>query len=452
MSPSQVPLSRIACAFFLACGVGSIAAAAEEDPKDAAAAAPAAASAASEAPQATPPPKGEGEAPEGWHLDGLGFKKGKSKIMLAGYVQEDLRYYDWEVKGDEEAVLQAPTDELRRLRVGVEGNLGKMTFEFVMDPRNSQKGDRLKDATLGYEFSKSVKLLVGHFKPPISQEYLTSAGKTDFTDRSMLATNLNPDRDWGAELFGEPGRVQYFAGVFAGDGAANTYSAETSVALRFGVKVIKGLLVSGSFMQGQVIPDPREGATEPSPKGAHGQTATGYTFWNRAHVSGTRQRLGGDLTYSRGPFRLQAEYLQMREERKGQGSTGQDIPDVLGRGWNAQVSYVLTGEKKGTTVEPEHSLFKGGFGAVELVARMEGLKFDDTGDPEGFAGYGNRARNIAPSGATSIVAGLNYWPSNFMKLQGNALWESYNDPLIAPQPGKTGKYFSLIARIQVMVP
>jgi phosphate-selective porin len=444
MSLSHEALRRIACALFLAGGMVSIAAAAEKE----------SASTQVAAPDAKAAKKAETEeaTPSGWHWEGLGFKKGKSEIMLAGYVQEDLRYYDWAVKGDEEGVLQAPTDELRRLRVGVKGNLGKLTFEFVWDPRSNQAPDRMKDITLGYDFSKSVKLLTGHFKPAVGQEYLTSAGKTDFVDRSMLASNLSPDREWGAELFGEPGRIEYFVGVFAGDGAAITQSAETSVALRLGVKAMKGLLVSGSFMQGNVTPDPRQGATEPSPKGAHGQTATGYTFWNRAHVSGTRRRLGGDLNYSRGPFRLQAEYLQLDEERKGQGSTGQDIPNVMGRGWNAQVSFVLTGEKKGTTVEPEHPLFKGGFGALELLARVEGLKFDDTGDPEGFAGYGNRARNIAPSGATSIVAGLNYWPSNFMKLQGNALWESYNDPLIAPEPGKTGKYFSLIARIQFMVP
>ncbi len=443
MSVSQQTLNRMACAAALAWAIGS-AAAAEDSPG------PVLAQAATAKPAKEA--KTDPATPEGWHRAGLGFKKGKSKIELAGYIQEDLRHYDWTVKGDEDGTAQAPTDELRRLRVGLKGNLGKLTFEAVWDPRSSQAPDRMKDITLGYDFSKSVKLLAGHFKPPVSQEYLTSAGKTDFVDRSMLASNLNPDREWGAELFGEPGRVEYYAGVFAGDGAANTQSADTSVALRFGVKPVKGLLVSGSFMQGNVTADPRSGAEEPSPKGAHGQTATGFTFWNRPHVNGARQRLGGDLTYSRGPFRLQAEYLQLKEERKGQGSTGQDIPDVLGRGWNAQVSWVLTGEKKGSTVEPEHPLFKGGFGAVEIVARVEGLKFDDTGDPSGFAGYGNRARNIAPSGATSIVAGLNYWPSNFMKFQGNALWESYNDPLIAPQPGKTGKYFSLIARIQVMVP
>jgi hypothetical protein len=86
------------------------------------------------------------------------------------------------------------------------------------------------------------------------------------------------------------------------------------------------------------------------------------------------------------------------------------------------------------------------------VARAQALKFDDTSDPSGFAGYGNRARNIAPSGASSMEAGLNYWASKFLKLQGSALWESYNDPLIAPVPGKTGRYFTLQARVQVMIP
>src|SRR6187402_1916037 len=150
-------------------------AAASEDPKAAVVLAD---------PQAAPTPKPEEAVSEGWHLDGLGFKKGKNEIKLAGYVQEDLRsYQDWEVHGDETGVLRAPTDEMRRLRVGVEGNFGDLTFEFVVDPRSNQAPDRLKDAALGYKFSKSLNLLVGHFKPPVSQEYLTSAGKIDFVDR-----------------------------------------------------------------------------------------------------------------------------------------------------------------------------------------------------------------------------------------------------------------------------
>jgi phosphate-selective porin len=404
-------------------------------------------------PRAAKPPKTEPAAKEGWHRDGFALKKGKDKIALQGYFQEDFRHFDWTVKGDETGIGQAPARELRRLRTGVDGNFGRLTFEFVVDPRKSQAGAaHYKNVTLGYRFGKGLNLLAGHFKPQLSQEFLTSAGKTDFVDRSMLGSRLVPDRDWGAGVSGEIGRLDYAVGAFAGDGDAAPQSAGNSGALRLSFRIVKGLTLSGSFMEGRVTPDPRVGATEPSPKGASGVTASGFNFWNRAHVKGTRRRLGGDLEYSRGPFQLQAEYLENREQRLGQGSTGLDIPDVAGRGFRVQASYVLTGEKKGSTVDPRRPLFKGGPGAIEIVARVEGLKFDDVGDSSGFAGYGNRARNIAPSGATTVEAGVNYFASNFLKLQGDALWESYNDPLIAPQPGKTGRYFTILARIQLTIP
>ena len=392
---------------------------------------------------------------EGWHREGFSLRKGKNRIDLTGYAQADFRDFSWEVQGDELAEERSEGREIRRSRFGLQGEFGKVSFEVAYDPREAEEGSHLKDATLGYQFSKKFGILVGHFKPPISQEFLTSAAKTDFVERAML-TNVAPDRDWGAAVSGEVGRAEYAAGVFEGDGdgGGNIQRAETSAAARLSVKIVKGLSVAAAYMHSTTKPAARVagGTSEPPAEGASGTALSGFTFWNRAHVKGTRNRIGTDLVYLRGPFRIRAEFLQAQDQREGQGSTGQDIPDIRARGWTLGGSYVLTGEKKGSTVEPKKSIFQGGMGALEVVARIEGLKFDDTGDPSGFAGYGNRARNIAPSGAKAIEAGLNYWPSNFMKFQGSALWESYNDPLIAPQPGKTGKYFTLLARIQLMVP
>ena len=412
------------------------------------AALPAFGSAATQQTQSDQMPKEE----EGWHRDGFGLKKGKSSINIVGYAQGDFRRFDWEPKETDLGPLRSSERELARLRIGVKAEFDRLSFEFVADPRNSRKGDRIKDVTAGYRFSKKFALLVGHFKPPVSPEFLTSAAKTDFVDRSMAADRLGPDRNWGAGLSGELGKLWYGIGVFVGDGASPTLDAGTSGAARLVYEPHKGLFAGGSFMQGKVTADAKVGSREPPPKGGQGRTATGFNFWDRAHVNGTRRRLGGDLAYLRGPFRIIGEYLELREQRLGQGSTGQDIPDVRGRGWSVQASYVLTGEKKDSTVEPKKSIFEGGKGALEIVARVEGLKFDDTGDPSGFAGYGNRTRNIAPSGASAIEAGLNYWASNFLKFQGNAVWESYNDPLIAPVPGNKGRYFTLIGRVQVMIP
>ncbi|MEO8361827.1 MAG: porin [Vicinamibacteria bacterium] len=452
---------------FLACGMGSVAVAADT-PKPATpftVTAPADVSEDSQLTENAPDKdkskktkddkndsgKGEKAEPEAWHFEGLALKKGQNRIEPAGYAQVDLRHFDWHVKGDDGDKKRSPESELRRLRFAVEGQFGKVSFELAVDPRDSQRGENFKDTTLGYSFSKKLSLLVGHFKPPISQELLTSAGKTDFVERAILA-QLAPDRDWGAAVSGEVGRIHYAIGGFAGDGDANAQSADSSFATRITGRVVKGLLVSGSYMWADVKHDVRVGNTEPAPKGTSGKAISGFTFWNRAHVNGNRERVGADMSYSRGPLRIRGEFLQEQEERKGEGSTGLDIPDVRGRGWAVGASYVLTGEKKGSTVEPAKSVFHGGKGALEIVARLEGAKFDDTGDGSGPAGYGNRARNIAPSGARAIEAGANYWLSNFMKFQGSALWESYNDPLIAPVPGKTGRYFSLLGRIQLMVP
>jgi phosphate-selective porin len=389
---------------------------------------------------------------EGWRRDGLGFKKGDSKIELAGYAQGDFRSFDWEPQETDLGPLRAEESELARLRIGLKAEFGPLFFEFVADPRNSRAGDRLKDVTVGYKFSKKAVLLAGHFKPEVSAEFLTSGSRTDFIDRSMAADRLAPDREWGAAISGEAGKFWYGIGGFRGDGSSASQSAGASVATRVTYEAVKGLVLGGSFMQGKVEPDARIGSREPSPKGGQGRTPSGFNFWDRAHVNGTRQRLGGDAAYSRGPFRIIGEYLELGEQRLGQGSTGQDIPDVKGRGWSVQATYVLTGEKKGDKVVPAKSVFQGGKGALEIAARIEGLKFDDTGDPSGFAGYGNRTRNIAPSAATVVAGGLNYWASSFLKFQGNAIWESYNDPLIAPVPGNKGRYFTLIGRIQVMVP
>lgn len=402
-------------------------------------------------PEASPSPTPE-VVSEGWRRDGLGLRKGDSRIDLAGYVQADFRSFRWEPKETDLGSLRSEEREIRRFRIGVKAEFDKVSLEFVMDPRNSQIGDRLKDATIGYTFSRKLALLVGHFKPGVSPEFLNSSSKTDLIDRSMAANRLAPDREWGVAASGQLGMLSYEVGGFAGDGASSSQSTESAGTARFTLEPREGLVLGSSFMQGEVKADPRVGSREPSPKGALGRTPSGFNFWERPHVQGTRRRLGGDAAYSRGPFRIIGEYLEMREERRGQGSTGQDIPDVLGRGWSVQATFILTGEKKATTIRPKKSIFEGGRGALEIAARIEGLKFDDTADPTGFAGYGNRARNIAPSGGMVRALGINYWASRFLKFQGNALWESYNDPLIAPVPGNKGAYFTLVGRIQLMVP
>lgn len=406
-----------------------------------------------EAPVAAPAePKVPVIQKEDWRRERFALKKGKSRVELTGYLQEDFRYYDWSVSNPSASRKQAKERELRRFRLGSKAQLGRTLLEFQVEPRELPPGiSHLKLLSGTYSFSKALNVRAGFFKLPGSREFSALTNNTDFVDRSMIATRLVPERDWGLSVAGARGRVEYQVAAFKGDGSSSIRRAGATGAARLGFEMARGLQLSGSFVQGLVTATPPGGIVAPAPKGAFGQTATGYTFWSRPYVDGARRRWSSSLAYSRGRFRFLGEYLEEREERGGQGTSGQDLPDVHGRGGSAQFAYLLTGERKGVLVEPRKSIFHGGTGAIELVARLETLGFDDAGDGSTPVSAGSRASNLAPGGASAIEVGVNYWASYFMKLQTTAMWEKYNDPLIAPVPGNRGYYFSVLARVQFMI-
>ena len=51
-----------------------------------------------------------------------------------------------------------------------------------------------------------------------------------------------------------------------------------------------------------------------------------------------------------------------------------------------------------------------------------------------------------------FTGGLSWWPTPFLRFQGNVLVERYDDPLRAPEPGNTGDYVPLLGRVQVHLP
>jgi len=137
---------------------------------------------------------------------------------------------------------------------------------------------------------------------------------------------------------------------------------------------------------------------------------------------------------------LKAEALLAREQRKGQSSTLTDMPDVQGQGWAASAVWRLRGEKKR---QP---------GALEMGARYESLRFDDAGEDTGFAGFGNRARNIKPVSVQAATAGVSFWLTRWGRIMGDVVVERYGEPLVAPEPGRRGNYVTLLGRLQLHLP
>lgn len=412
-----------------------------------------------------------------WKLGpGIGFSSKKSdfEIRLAGYVQSDFRSYpNWEAGDEDTGPLRSDSVDLRRGRIGVEGKWKDLEYEVDLDWTNPARqlikdgerptlgwgGVELKNAAIDYPFNKALKIRAGHFKLPISPEFLTSSGKTDFIEHSLIRQNLAPDRDWGAMLYGEVlKRVNYQAGVFAGDGRTDVIRAETTVAARVLYRVIEGLDAGGYFSYGktEAPPEPPPGLLYVPPElipranGFGTRGPSGYRFSERRFVQGRRLRLGAEATLARGPFGAKGEYMHGREERKQQSAIFTDLPEEVANAWVLSATWLVTGDKKQRTIKPKKPLGKG-IGAIEIGARYDQLRYDDTQNV-GFEGAGNRARNMRPAALKVLTGGISWWPTAWIRATGNVVVERYIDNLLAPETGRLGNYVSLQGRLQFHMP
>jgi phosphate-selective porin OprO and OprP len=383
------------------------------------------------------------------------------EIAASGYAQIDyMDFLNWQSR-DVSQPLESPDWNATRLRIGVEGQWRRLSWEFQgdfgdvanfrEDEREDEPANRLRDAWLNYRFAKAIEIRAGHFKVPVGLEWLTAARRLDFVLRSLPSRNLSPDRDWGAAAHGEIGkRLEYNVGVFAGDDYYSFRRAGTTGAGRLVVK-LGDLDLGGSFAQGDVDAEEEVPGILPRPRGQEGRANSSFEFFKRKYVDGTRRWIGGDLAFLRGPIGLKGEYLEQREERRGQGPNFEDLPAVKGKGWSASATWLVTGEKKKRTIRPDRPLFHGP-GAVELGFRYDDVRYDDVGPDSGFAGVGDRSRNIRPAAERCFTGGVSWWPRAFLRIEGNLMQERFEDPLLAPEPGREGNYLSVLVRFQIELP
>jgi len=399
---------------------------------------------------------GTAGAQEGWQFGpSLELRRADSgfKVRVNSYAQGDVRSRRNFTDGDdEEPGLNGTETLLRRARIGLEGEWRRLSFEAMVDP--SDEGEKLKDLYAELRVAKALRIRGGHFKVPVSPEFLTSIAKTDFIERSMLATHLAPARDWGVMASGAPfKRFDYMVGIFEGDGRTQRARADRTVAARLEYGALKSLDLGASFSQGDVTADADgEGDVGPVPRGLPGIGASQFRFYDPHFVDGRRRRLGADARWTRGPVSVRGEWLRATEERRGQGPVFEDLPGETGQGWVASATWLVTGDKKSRTIRPARPLSKGGPGALEIGARYESLRFDDDGDGAGFAGVGNRARNIRAAADRTFTGGLSWWPESWVRLVGNVVLEHFEDALLAPEPGRQGQYATILGRIQVQLP
>jgi phosphate-selective porin len=150
-----------------------------------------------------------------------------------------------------------------------------------------------------------------------------------------------------------------------------------------------------------------------------------------------------------GPASARGEYTWVSDDREQQGIGDNDLPNARARSWYVSGTWILTGERKRRPVRADESFLMGGWGAVELAARVERIRFDSAaGTDEPFRNP--RAETIFPEANRALTLGVNWTLNRFVKLQFNGIREHVDD--VERNPIVNGAAFwSRIIRLQFVL-
>jgi phosphate-selective porin len=335
-----------------------------------------------------------------------------------------------------------------RRRVGVEGRL----FRIVGFEIEGDLGDRdqpWRDVFAELRKWRAVRVKGGRFKIPFGQERLTSIAELDFINRSLASEALTPGRDTGVQVHGRigDGILTYMAGAFEHDGDVSrkgtdepgdrtgAFTMTVAPFAKAGTSPLEHL----EFGIAATVGDVPEGLN-----GLRARSVGGYEAIAPHFVSGRRVRMGAHAGWVNGRIGIRGEFLEVRDERKGQGLGGEDLPNVIGRGSYVSGTWFLVGALKGSA--PKRGLNAGGPGAIQIGARTEWLSFSSAG-AFGEPFRNQRAPNILRNDLRSSTLGVNWFPIRFVKLQFNLVREQFGDRERHPDPARAA-VFSRVFSIQ----
>jgi phosphate-selective porin len=98
------------------------------------------------------------------------------------------------------------------------------------------------------------------------------------------------------------------------------------------------------------------------------------------------------------------------------------LPNANARGWYGSGTWLLTGEQKKDSVEPERPLLRGGIGAIEIGVRRERLAAWSPGVNDGSFSS-PRAAWVMPRADDVWTGGVNWYWNDYVKLQTNVIHE-----------------------------
>lgn len=324
---------------------------------------------------------------------------GSYSLRFGGRLHADAAWYD----EDRTLLLNNGTDsgtEFRRARLFVSGQvLDDWRFRFEHDFA-AKRDFRIKSAWVAYKGFKPVTIRVGNVLQPFSLEEMTSSNQIIFMERS-LANAFTRDYKLGALLTTYGDNWGGAAGVF-GNHIRSGGDDGWGLAGRFTLSPVNNdrevvhLGIAAEYRE----PDKVSYSARPESHRVDNRLISTGTISN---VDAT-VTLGLEAAATRGPLRVQAEYMQAGVST----TTGTDADFS---GWYAAASWLLTGEqrsynsKKGTfrKLRPQSH-----YGAWEVAARYSALDLQDGG--------------ITGGEESNVTLALNWYVNRNVRLMANYIF------------------------------
>ena len=378
-------------------------------------------------------------------------------LKIRGGVQADGRFYLGDTSAND-------TFLLRRVRPIAEGTLfEKYDFRIMGDfasgvTQTSGNNGSILDAYVNARFLPGFQVQAGKFKEPVGLERLQSWYNLLFVERGF-PTQLVPNRDTGVmvqgELFG--GTINYYAGAFNGtfDGGSSDFDAsdnDKDIAARLfflpfknTASALKGLGFGVSGTYGNHDGAPRSYTSHGAQRFFAYRSGVG-TNAATANVlaDGNNWRVSPQGYYYFGPFGLVGEYVISSQELRRDAGGAPVFARLENTAWQVEMSYFLTGEQnsfKPVTPRRNFNPANGGWGALELTARIGELDVDD----DSFPLFANPATSA--TSAFSWGVGLNWHLNRSVKTTLNFEHTDFKDGASAPATAQDENV--LLGRVQV---
>jgi phosphate-selective porin OprO/OprP len=324
----------------------------------------------------------------------------------------------------EPGTTQTNTVTIDRVRLSTDATFYKYFRVRFEDDFASSSG--LRDAFIAATPMPEFNLQFGQFKVPFSYEELLSKRYIDFVERSAVVNStVSPSRDIGVMAHGSllNRLLQYqLAGMNgAGQNHADNNSDKDVIGrlviapfVAGGPDHLRGFNIGGAVSYGHQPGETVSGTTTTTSSIA-GLTETGFTFYPAVTRQGKRLRTGAHAAWLDGPYSLSAEYIRTEESRGA-------LPDLDTDGAYIGGTWMLTGEKKpfNARIRPNRRLWglkSPGWGAWEAALRYEYFKLRHGPDATTASAVTNRY--------DAIVAGLNWYPNEFLRFSLNYLYGNF---------------------------